>query len=72
MNRLEAENVELRLQVEKLGRNLEETAAELATANYQKKQMERAICKQLHKTHHMLKKARRNFENDSDSVDDRQ
>jgi hypothetical protein len=40
---------------------LEETLAQLTVANQRKKQMERAICKQLHKTHHILKRARVNL-----------
>lgn len=73
MNQTETENMELKRRLAKLGQTLEETLAELAAANHTKRQMERAICKQLHKTHHILKKARINFEmHDSDSVDERQ
>lgn len=49
---------------------LEETLTQLSAANQRKKQVEKAICKQLHKTHHILKKARVNFEGqDTDSVE---
>jgi hypothetical protein len=40
---------------------LEETLTQLTVANQRKKQVEQAICKQLHKTHHILKRARINL-----------
>jgi hypothetical protein len=44
---------------------LEETLAQLTVANQRKKQVEQAICKQLHKTHHILKRARVNLNRES-------
>lgn len=43
-------------------RALEETLAQLTAANQRKKLVERAICRQLHKTHHILKRARVNLD----------
>jgi hypothetical protein len=40
---------------------LEETLAQLTVANQRKKQVEQAICKQLHKTNHILKRAKINL-----------
>lgn len=40
---------------------LEETLTQLTFANQRKKRVEQAICKQLHKTHHILKRARINL-----------
>lgn len=54
----------------KTTQTLEETLTQLFAANQRKKQVEKAICKQLHKTHHILKKAQINFEEqESDSVE---
>lgn len=47
---------------------LEETKAQLTAANQRKKQVERAICKQLHKTHHILKTARVSLKATADCV----
>ncbi|KAL1123795.1 hypothetical protein AAG570_001566, partial [Ranatra chinensis] len=65
--KLEAENEDLRRQLVRTRRALEETLAQLTTANQKKRQVERAICKQLHKTHHILQKARVNLETDQNS-----
>lgn len=42
-------------------RALEETLTQLTVANQRKKQVEQAICKQLHKTHHILRRAKVNL-----------
>jgi hypothetical protein len=47
---------------------LEETMAQLTAANQRKKQVERAICKQLHKTHHILRTARVSLKETADCV----
>ncbi|XP_069674173.1 golgin subfamily A member 4-like isoform X3 [Periplaneta americana] len=59
---LEQENIVLRRRLTRTHRALEETLAQLTAANQRKKQVERAICKQLHKTHHILKKAKVNLD----------
>lgn len=59
---LEQENSVLRRRLTRAHRALEETLTQLTAANQRKKQVERAICKQLHKTHHILKKARVNLD----------
>ncbi|KAL0273781.1 UNVERIFIED_CONTAM: hypothetical protein PYX00_006376 [Menopon gallinae] len=62
VKRLENENAELRRRLVKTRQALEETLTQLSAANQRKKQVERAICRQLHKTHHVLKRARGNLE----------
>ncbi|KAK6616919.1 hypothetical protein RUM43_014889 [Polyplax serrata] len=62
IKKLEYENAELKRRLTRTRQALEETLTQLSAANQRKKQVERAICKQLHKTHHILKKARVNFE----------
>ncbi|EEB13596.1 conserved hypothetical protein [Pediculus humanus corporis] len=70
MKKLENENAELRRRLLRTRQALEETLTQLSAANQRKKQVERAICKQLHKTHHILKKARVNFESqEGDSIE---
>ncbi|PSN39824.1 hypothetical protein C0J52_19185 [Blattella germanica] len=65
---LEQENMVLKRRLTRTNRALEETQAQLTAANQRKKQVERAICKQLHKTHHILKKARINLDAGSDYI----
>ncbi|XP_054282058.1 centrosomin-like isoform X2 [Macrosteles quadrilineatus] len=79
--KLEEENTQLRLNLQKTRHALEETLAQLTAANQHKRQyeaqlsaanqhkvkVERAICRQLHKTHSILKKARVNLEEDGKS-----
>lgn len=64
--KLEEENSHLRRHLTKTRRALEETLAQLTAANQKKRQVERAICRQLHKTHSILKKARVNLEAEED------
>ncbi|KAJ9588444.1 hypothetical protein L9F63_018177 [Diploptera punctata] len=65
---LEQENIVLRRRLTKTFHILEETQAQLTAATQRKKQVERAICKQLHKTHHILKKARINLDAGTDYI----
>lgn len=48
-------------------RALEETAAQLSLANQRKKQVEKTICKQIHKTSQVLRKAKANLDSGSES-----
>ncbi|CAH0389010.1 unnamed protein product [Bemisia tabaci] len=66
--KLEEENVTLRNKLLRTKQALEETLNQLSTANKKKRQVESAICRQLHKTHHILKKARVNLELRSEST----
>lgn len=59
---LELENQELKQRLLHTRQTLEQTYAQLASANQRKRLVEKAICKQLHKTHHILRRARDNFE----------
>ncbi|XP_034231629.1 centrosomin-like isoform X2 [Thrips palmi] len=59
---LEQENQELKQRLLHTRQTLEQTYAQLAAANQRKRLVEKAICKQLHKTHHILRRARDNFE----------
>ncbi|XP_063242378.1 centrosomin isoform X2 [Bacillus rossius redtenbacheri] len=59
---LEQENAELRRRLARTRRTLEETVAQLTAANQRKKLMEKAICRQLCKTHHVLKTTRCHLE----------
>ncbi|CAH1391134.1 unnamed protein product [Nezara viridula] len=61
-DKLELENVELRAQLAKTKQTLEDTITQLTIANQRKKQVEKAICRQLHKTHDILKQARLNLD----------
>nr|CAD7435979.1 unnamed protein product [Timema monikensis] len=61
-SRLEQENMELKRRLLRTRRTLEETLVQLTVANQRKKQMERAICRQIHKTNHILKTTRSNLE----------
>jgi len=64
---LEQENTILKRRLARTHHALEETLAQLTAANQRKKQVERAICKQLYKTHHILKRVRVNL--DTGTVD---
>ncbi|XP_014278828.2 centrosomin isoform X3 [Halyomorpha halys] len=61
-DKLELENVELRAQLARTKQALEETISQLTSANQRKRQVEKAICRQLHKTHDILKQARLNLD----------
>jgi len=43
--------------------NLEKTCEKLYSTKKQKEQVEKAICRQLHKTHTILRQAKHNLEN---------
>ncbi|XP_073980007.1 phosphodiesterase 4D interacting protein centrosomin isoform X4 [Rhodnius prolixus] len=62
IGKLELENSELRGQLQRTRKALEETFTQLNAANQRKRQVERAICRQLSKTHYILQKARTNLE----------
>ncbi|XP_067001294.2 centrosomin isoform X2 [Anabrus simplex] len=63
--RLLKENANLKRDLFRTRRSLQATLSQLTSSNQLKKQMEKAICKQLHKTHHILQQARRdNLEGD--------
>ncbi|XP_066139249.1 centrosomin-like isoform X4 [Euwallacea fornicatus] len=61
------ENNELKRKLLRMKRALEETATELHLANQRKKQVEKTICKQIHKTSQVLRKAKANLDSGSDS-----
>ncbi|CAH0557268.1 unnamed protein product [Brassicogethes aeneus] len=61
------ENNELKRKLLRMKRALEETANQLSLANQRKKQVEKTICKQIHKTSQVLKKAKANLDSGSES-----
>ncbi|XP_074031139.1 uncharacterized protein isoform X3 [Leptinotarsa decemlineata] len=61
------ENNELKRKLMRMKRALEETAAQLSLANQRKKQVEKTICKQIHKTSQVLRKAKANLDSGSES-----
>lgn len=61
------ENNELRKKLTKTRRALEETVTQLSLANQRKKQVERTICKQIHKTSQVLRKAKANLDSGSET-----
>ncbi|KAK3910602.1 Centrosomin [Frankliniella fusca] len=65
---LEQENQELKQRLLHTRQTLEQTYAQLAAANQRKRLVEKAICKQLHKTHHILRRARDNFETNASTT----
>ncbi|XP_019864927.1 centrosomin isoform X3 [Aethina tumida] len=64
---LEKDNQELRRKILRMRRTLEETANQLARANQRKKQVEKSICKQIHQTSEVLRKAKANLDSGSES-----
>ncbi|XP_076270069.1 centrosomin-like isoform X2 [Rhynchophorus ferrugineus] len=64
---VEQENNELKQKMLRMKRALEETAAQLNLANQRKKQVEKTICKQIHKTSQVLRKAKANLDSGSES-----
>ncbi|CAG9825057.1 unnamed protein product [Phaedon cochleariae] len=60
------ENGELKRKLLRMRRALEETAAQLNLANQRKKQVEKVICKQIHKTSQVLRKAKANLDSGSE------
>lgn len=61
------ENVELRKRLLRTRRALEETLNRLTLANKQKKEVEKSICKQIHKTSQVLRKAKANLDSGSET-----
>ncbi|KAG5878661.1 hypothetical protein JTB14_015596 [Gonioctena quinquepunctata] len=61
------ENNDLKRKLLRMRRALEETAAQLSLANQRKKQVEKTICKQIHKTSQVLRKAKANLDSGSES-----
>lgn len=61
------ENSELRRRLLRTRRALEETVTQLTIANQRKKQVEKAICKQIHKTSQVLRIAKANLNSGSES-----
>lgn len=51
---------------------LENTIKQLAAANRRKCQIEQDICKQLHKTQHIIRKARNNIQSSENEGADRE
>lgn len=62
MSQLRQENMELKRRLIQTRRALEKTVEQLVSANQRKKQVEKAICKQLYKTHTILKQSRVNLQ----------
>nr|XP_022914365.1 interaptin isoform X2 [Onthophagus taurus] len=60
------ENNDLRKKLLRTRRALEDTVSQLTMANQRKKQVEKTICKQIHKTSQVLRKAKANLDNGSD------
>lgn len=61
---LRLENERLRQCLSETRKNLDDTLSKLEAANRRKLNVEKAICNQLQKTHHILRKARVNLEAD--------
>lgn len=61
------ENTDLKKKLLRMKRALEETANQLNIANQRKKQVEKTICKQIHKTSQVLRQARANLDSGSES-----
>ncbi|CAH1965735.1 unnamed protein product [Acanthoscelides obtectus] len=61
------ENSDLKRKLLRMRRSLEETANQLNLANQRKKQVEKTICKQIHMTSQVLRKAKANLDSGSES-----
>ncbi|XP_049816824.1 centrosomin-like isoform X2 [Schistocerca nitens] len=62
---LREENTELKRRLIQTRKALEKTVEQLVSANQRKKQVEKAICKQLYKTHTILKQSRVNLQSET-------
>lgn len=62
-----SENYDLKRHLLRTRRALEETATQLTIANQRKKQVEKTICKQIHKTSQVLRKAKANLDSGSET-----
>ncbi|KAB0797934.1 hypothetical protein PPYR_08927 [Photinus pyralis] len=67
MERISNENVTLRKRLLRTKRTLDETLTRLTLANKQKKEVEKSICKQIHKTSQVLRKAKANLDSGSEN-----
>ncbi|XP_025829417.1 centrosomin-like [Agrilus planipennis] len=61
------ENSELKKRLLRTRRALEETVTQLTLANKRKKEVEKTICKQIHKTSQVLRKAKANLDSGSET-----
>lgn len=61
------ENVTLKQKLARTKATLAETLMQLNAANLRKRSVQRAICREIHKTHGVLRKARDQFENQSNN-----
>lgn len=61
------ENMELRKRLLRTRRALEDTVSQLTLANRRKKEVEKTICKQIHKTSQVLRKAKANLDSGSET-----
>ncbi|EFA01271.1 centrosomin isoform X3 [Tribolium castaneum] len=61
------ENSDLKRKLLRTRRALEETVTQLTLANQRKKQVEKTICKQIHKTSQVLRKAKANLDSGSET-----
>lgn len=57
------ENITLKQKLVRTKTTLADTLAQLNAANMRKRSVQRAICREIHKTHGVLRKARDQFEN---------
>ncbi|GLV38819.1 centrosomin [Carabus blaptoides fortunei] len=64
---LEKENSELQKLVSRLEVGLERTRSQLSVINQNKRQVEKAVCKQIHKTSIVLRQARANLDSGSEN-----
>lgn len=61
------ENNELKKRLMTTRKALEDTVAQLSLANQRKKQVEKTICRQIHKTSQVLRKAKANLDSGSET-----
>lgn len=61
------ENNDLKRKLQSMRRALQDTLSQLNLANQRKKQVEKTICKQIHKTSQVLRKAKANLDSGSES-----
>ncbi|XP_044727228.1 centrosomin isoform X2 [Chrysoperla carnea] len=67
IQKLRNENTILKARLMQTRKTLENTAQQLAKSNERKKQVEKAVCKQIHKTSLVLRKARANLDSGSEN-----
>ncbi|CAG9854187.1 unnamed protein product [Phyllotreta striolata] len=64
---MEKDNTDLKKKLLRMRRALEESANQLSLANQRKKEVEKTICKQIHKTSQVLRKAKANLDSGSEN-----